>query len=102
MGRGVSSAVDRVNAGAPTPTCNVTERPVNRGQVQSVSEAGNTPYVTETLSGPCLRERKTGGVKGRGPQTKSKSDRERQTSLHESWDSGASRAATCEDTDTQE
>ncbi|KAL8591127.1 hypothetical protein ACOMHN_063751 [Nucella lapillus] len=97
-----SSADERVNAGARTPTRDVTERPVNRGQVQSVSEAGNTPYVTETPFGPCLRERKTGGGKGRGPQSKSKSDRERQTSLHESWDTGASRAATCEDTDTQE
>ncbi|KAL8580971.1 hypothetical protein ACOMHN_017537 [Nucella lapillus] len=97
-----NSADERVNAGARTPTRDVTERPVNRGQFQSVSEVGNTPYVTETPSGPCLRERKTGGGKGRGPQTKSKSDRERQTSLHESWDSGASRAATCEDTDTQE
>ncbi|KAL8585792.1 hypothetical protein ACOMHN_037355 [Nucella lapillus] len=66
-----SSADERVNAGARTPTRDVTERPVNRGQVQSVSEAGNTPYVTETPSGPCLRERKTGGGKGRGPHSPS-------------------------------
>ncbi|KAL8567955.1 hypothetical protein ACOMHN_029130 [Nucella lapillus] len=55
-----SSADERVNAGAQTPTRDVTERPVNRGQVQSVSEAGNTPYVTETPSGAVFTRAQNG------------------------------------------